>query len=406
MDYPPPANYEEGKVGPLALPDPLLCIDGTAVDDLPTWQLKRRKELLQLFADNVYGTTPNLDNSFKSELLESNENALGGRATRRTVRLSFFGSEDFYIDLQIISPRDTSAPHPAILGANFFGNHAVLGDADIAITQRWMRDTPDSNWVILNQATESSRGCESERWQVDQIIEAGFSLATFYYGDVESDHPEGWKGGVRGVALQRGFTDSWGAIAAWAWGLSRALDYLEFDSSIDATEVFVMGHSRLGKAAIWAGANDSRFAGVISNNSGAGGVALARRNFGESIQALNENFPHWFCEKFATFNSRPNDLPVDMHQLIALIAPRPIYIASASEDLWADPKGEFLAALHAQSVYQLFGKVGVGTSEWPAIETPVGHDIYYHLRRGGHGVTAYDWEQFLIFLSEKRLKQI
>lgn len=404
MDYRHPVNYEEAKVGPLNLPDPLRCIDGTVVNDLQSWQVKRREELLQLFADNIYGTTPNLDNSFKSELLESNENALEGRATRRVIRLSFFDGDDIFIDLQIISPKDGLSPHPAILGANFFGNHALLDDGDIAITQKWMRETPDSNWVISNQATEFSRGCESERWQVAQIIEAGFSLVTFYYGDVESDHPEGWKSGVRGAALQMGFRDSWGAIAAWAWGLSRALDYLESDSLTLATQVFVMGHSRLGKAALWAGVNDPRFAGVISNNSGAGGVALVRRNFGESIQALNENFPHWFCKEFATFNSAPNELPVDMHQLVALLAPRPIYIASASEDLWADPKGEFLAAVHAQSVYQLFGRVGVGTSDWPAIETPVGHDIYYHLRRGGHGVTAYDWEQFLTFLSEKRLK--
>lgn len=404
MDYRHPVNYEEAKVGPLNLPDPLRCIDGTVVNDLQSWQVKRREELLQLFADNIYGTTPNLDNSFKSELLESNENALEGRATRRVIRLSFFDGDDIFIDLQIISPKDGLSPHPAILGANFFGNHALLDDGDIAITQKWMRETPDSNWVISNQAAEFSRGCESERWQVAQIIEAGFSLVTFYYGDVESDHPEGWKSGVRGAALQMGFKDSWGAIAAWAWGLSRALDYLESDSLTLATQVFVMGHSRLGKAALWAGVNDPRFAGVISNNSGAGGVALVRRNFGESIQALNENFPHWFCKEFATFNSAPNELPVDMHQLVALLAPRPIYIASASEDLWADPKGEFLAAVHAQSVYQLFGRVGVGTSDWPAIETPVGHDIYYHLRRGGHGVTAYDWEQFLRFLSEKRLK--
>lgn len=404
MDYRQPVNYEEAKVGPLNLPDLLRCIDGTVVNDLQSWQVKRREELLQLFADNIYGTTPNLGNSFKSELLESNENALEGRATRRVIRLSFFDGDDIFIDLQIISPKDGLSPHPAILGANFFGNHALLDDGDIAITQKWMRETPDSNWVISNQATEFSRGCESERWQVAQIIEAGFSLVTFYYGDVESDHPEGWKSGVRGAALQMGFRDSWGAIAAWAWGLSRALDYLESDSLTLATQVFVMGHSRLGKAALWAGVNDPRFAGVISNNSGAGGVALARRNFGESIQALNENFPHWFCKEFATFNSAPNELPVDMHQLVALLAPRPIYIASASEDLWADPKGEFLAAVYAQSVYQLFGRVGVGTSDWPAIETPVGHDIYYHLRRGGHGVTAYDWEQFLKFLSEKRLK--
>lgn len=399
-DYSETINFDENKVGEIYLPELLLCMDGTTVSDTHIWSSRRNKEVLALFTQNIYGETPILKTHLQTEVIETNENALGGKANRRLIRLSLLGSDSHHIELQIISPKDIDGPFPTILGANFFGNHAVIGDRDVGITRRWMRNTPDNQSVISNQATEFSRGSESERWQAEQIVDAGFSLATFYYGDVEPDHPEGWTSGVRGDALRMGFNSSWGAVAAWAWGLSRALDYLEIDPEIISSQVFVMGHSRLGKAALWAGANDSRFAGVISNNSGAGGAALARRNFGENIQSLNENFPHWFCKEFTSFNNSPEDLPVDMHQLIALIAPRPIYIASASEDLWADPKGEFLAAIHAEPIYALFGKTGLGVSEWPAIDTSVGNTIGYHVRSGGHGVTAYDWQQFLQFATK------
>jgi hypothetical protein len=175
------------------------------------------------------------------------------------------------------------------------------------------------------------------------------------------------------------------------------MDYLEQDKSIDSKKVAVMGHSRLGKAALWAGAQDERFALVISNNSGAGGTSLARRNFGESVADLNSVFPYWFCKKYSSFSLHPEQLPVDMHELVALIAPRPLYIASAQEDKWADPKGEFLSGKYAQVVYSLFNKVGVGVEEWPDVNTPVGDFIGYHVRTGKHDVTAYDWQQYLSF---------
>jgi hypothetical protein len=293
------------------------------------------------------------------------------------------------------------APWPAFLGLNYYGNSSVSADPAVAPSTRWMRAN-ESVGIGNNRATEGTRGAQASLWNVETVVARGYATATVYYGDLSEDRGEGLVKDVGALFDTRPTEarrpDEWGAIGLWAWGLSRALDVLQEDPEIDATRVAVHGHSRLGKAALWAGAQDDRFAMVISNNSGCGGAALSMRDYGETVEAINTSFPFWFAKAFRAYNGRESSLPVDQHELLALVAPRPLHVASAEDDRWADPRGEFLGLTHAEPVYRLFGKKGLGVADWPPVNQPVLGDVLaYHIRTGPHAITPYDWAQYLDF---------
>ena len=398
-----PINYDEAKVPAYRLPDPLVAADGSAVRDAAAWK-KRRLELLEIFAREVYGRTPaGRTPGMHWETTSVDRAALGGKAVRKEITVWFTErKEGPRMHLLVYQPAGAAGAHrpwPAFLGYNYYGNQCVNADPGITLSRAWMRSNAEFK-VVDNRATEGTRGVHASRWDIETVVSRGYATATVYYGDLCEDRAEGLERDV-GALLRTGSaetraTDAWGAIGIWAWGLSRALDVLAADPEIDAARVAVHGHSRLGKTALWAGAQDERFALVISNNSGCGGAALSMRVYGENVERINTSFPFWFARHFRAYNRRESALPVDQHQLIALIAPRAVHVASAEEDRWADPRGEFLAARHAVPVYALLGRRGLGVEEMPAVNQPViGDGVAYHIRTGKHDITPYDWARYL-----------
>jgi len=393
------ANYDEGLIPSYDLPDPLVDSEGQPVQSVEMWRQQRRPHILQLFEEHVYGRIPGPASQTTAEILEEGA-AFDGRAHRQQIRLHFHGNgEHTHADILLYAPTRATNPAPAFLGLSFFGNHAVTDDPAVLLSCAWMR--PDANsGIVDHRASAASRGVNASRWSIERIIDSGYALVTAYCGDFDPDFDDGYANGVHPLFFHPGqiqpAANEWGTIGAWTWGLRRILDFLEICPQIDATRVAVMGHSRLGKTALWAGATDERFAMVISNDSGCGGAALSRRRFGETIARINRTFPHWFCNNFRVYDDAEQTCPVDQHQLIALMAPRPVYVASATEDRWADPKGEFLAALHAGPVYELLGKQALTIDRLPEGGKVCNDgDIAYHLRVGGHDVTDWDWQQWL-----------
>jgi hypothetical protein len=396
---------DEADVPEYNLPDVLTHFNGRKVKTEKDWFKKQRPEILQKFTEEVYGKVPGVLNISDVKVWETSADALNGLAIRKQLSL-FFKKADRNLEVNVLMYLPKSAKKvPVFLGYNFSGNHTVSTDPNIRLTESWVNDNP-SVGIINNRVTEQSRGCDSDNWPVDTIIKAGYGLVTVYYGDVDPDRND-YSDGIEPFLYKEGQTsprfDEWGSIAAWSWGLSRVMDYLENDDLVDATKVAVIGHSRLGKTALWAGANDQRFALVVSNESGCGGAALSKRIFGETVQIINTSFPHWFCGNFKKYNNNEEELPVDQHMLLALIAPRPLYVASAEGDKWADPRGEFLSAKYASAVYKLLGKEGLPVEEMPEINKPVMGTIGYHIRSGKHDLTLYDWQQYLKF-ADKFLK--
>jgi len=409
-------NYDEAKVPAYVLPDPLVRLDGRRVTTAAEWTGSRRTEVMGLFETFMFGHSPSAPRELSFQVLETDAQTLDGLATRKQVRIQLQGTPEgpgFTVLLYI--PNAAAKPVPAFVGLNFKGNHTIHADPGIRIVDQWTWNR-DAGQAVSTTPADNTRGSSASRWPVETILKRGYALVTAHYGDIEPDFAHGWRDGIRRVFRPKppegdrsieghpdgAADDDWSAIGAWAWALSRIVDYCETDPLIDADHLALLGHSRLGKTALWAGAQDERWAVVISNDSGCGGAALSRRRFGETVERINTSFPHWFCLNFRPYNGREDALPLDQHMLIALVAPRPVYIASAEEDLWADPRGEFLSGLAAEPVYALFGKSGLGVTEFPAANHPVGDAIGYHVRTGKHDVTDYDWTQYMNFADRHR----
>lgn len=392
----PPANYDEAKVPAYTLPDLLVMSGGARVRSAADWT-RRRTEIQSLIESQMFGRAPAQPGAIRFSVDGVDKAALGGMAIRKHITIETAGRT---IRLLLYLPANAARPVPVFVGLGFGPNHTVHPDPGIPLAGTWVPDKT-TQAASLQPAQETSRGSAASRWQVETVVSRGYGVATAYYGDIEPDVTGALTQGVRGAFLKPGQNtpgdDEWGAIAAWAWGLSRVADYLVRDTDVDASRLALVGHSRLGKTALWAGAMDPRFGIVISNDSGEGGAAISRRRFGETVADLNTRFPHWFCGNYRQFSGREDQMPFDAHMLLALIAPRPLYVASAHEDQWADPSGEFLSAVAASAVYELLGKKGIGTARMPPVNQPVGDVVRYHVRAGKHDITAYDWQQYLDF---------
>lgn len=398
------ANYDEGKVPGIKLPDPLALPGGGRIRSAREWEEKGRPATLKLIEEQMYGRMPvGKPSGFKVVLDKEVPDAVGGKAIRREYLVSFVEGKGPQVRMLLYLPKNAKGPVPAFLGLNFRGNQCVEKDPRI---------TPELGYVVGSRKgedrkaqAEALRGSAAGRWPVGMILDAGFAVATACCGNIDPDFHDGWKNGVHPLFTKgEPKPDEWGTVSAWAWGLSRLLDTLEEIEEVDAKRVAVIGHSRLGKTSLWAGATDQRFRAVISNNSGCGGAALSKRAYGETVGRINRSFPHWFNGNFKKYNENEKALPFDQHQLLALIAPRAVYVASATEDRWADPRGEFLSVLHAQPVYDLYHKSSLGVTSHPAPDRSVGRVTGYHLRTGKHDVTPGDWKHYLAFVS-RNLKE-
>ncbi|MBL8177020.1 MAG: acetylxylan esterase [Bryobacterales bacterium] len=384
-----PVNYTESQAGAYTLPDPLKLANGKPVRDAKAWVSKRRPEIVRLFEENQYGQAPQRPPKMSFDVFDKGTPAYDGKALRRQITIHFSEVKSGpKLDLLLYLPANAAKRVPVLLNIAFTANSNMVDDPGVKQGEVWSRE---------KKRVPAATGRRFGSLKILPFLEAGIGVATFYYGDVEPDFAGGESFGVRGQ-----FKESWGAIAAWAWGMSRALDYLETDAAVDAKRVAITGISRLGKTVMWAGARDTRFAAVIASCSGEGGAALSRRNYGETIAHLTEasRYPYQFTPKYADYGKRVEEFPVDANLLVALIAPRPLLLQTGNTDKWSDPMGEFLAAVAAGPVYRLFGKQDLGTAQLPAPGTAILNTLGYLMHDGGHGTVPSDWDIYLQFLKK------
>jgi hypothetical protein len=395
-----PVNYDEALVGAYTLPELLVGADGRRVTDSKTWLKKRRPEIVRLFEETQFGKTPPAPPSMRFDVFDKGTPAFGGKAVRKQVTVYFSkDSTDHKMNLLIYLPAAAKKKVPLLLNISFSAPNQIAGDPGVAVGEIWNRE---------GKKVKADQPGAFGKLDIEQFIDAGFGFATVYYGDIEPDFKGGIKYGIRGRYLKPGQTepgrDEWGAIAAWAWGLSRALDYFEKDKRIDSRRIALQGASRLGKTVLWAGARDPRFKMVIASISGEGGAALSRRNYGETVKHITDpsRYFYQFAANYHGYSDKVAELPVDAHLLVALIAPRPLLLQTGSTDYWSDPKGEFLSAVAAAPVYRLFGETAPAPGEIPAANDTslLLNKLGFYMHEGGHTVLAADWTHFISYMKK------
>lgn len=382
------------------LPDPLVMRNGRPVTTQQQWFHDRRPELKSMVQFFMYGAMPPAPKEIHFSTQRVYKNFFEGKATKKEVTITFGDSTNApKLELLVIIPNAPKPKHgfPAFLGLNFWGNDTLLPVTDTTTM-------PPDGWVpksrpgsVNNQANEKGRGTQVDSWAIEQTIDRGYAFASFYYGDIEPDQAD-CLSGLRAWLGQKYDT---GAIAAWAWGVSRAIDYLVTDPGIDAKRIAVVGHSRNGKAALFAGAMDERIALTIPLQAGCGGTAPSRGTTGESVKDINSKFPHWFNAQYKRYSEMPESLPFDQNCVVALIAPRAVLFGAATEDQWANPAGQFEVLRAASPVYTFLNVQGLAAKQMPEPNQVVDSRLGYYIRPGKHSMTRDDWKVFLDFADKQ-----
>ena len=357
------------------LPKIGMAFDGTRIATKEQWEGKRRPEILGFFKDEVYGNFPDRPEDLSFRVVSSERSVFSDDVTTEVLEASFSGDRGtFSFPFYMFIPR-SDRPVPVML---LICNRSKAENIDL------------------------SRQIHTDFFPVEYLTSHGYAAVSYWVEDLDTDRDDGSVNGVQQVFSLSG-DHAWGTIAAWAWGAMRVMDHIETDARLDRSRVAVIGQSRGGKTALYAAACDERFNAVYSSCSGCTGAALSLYKDGETIRQINEVFPYWFCKAYRKYDGNEAALRCDQHELLSLIAPRCLYVASASMDDWADPKAEYASAYLAGEAYGYYGLKGLESDVQPRPCLQVtGDRVGYHLRPGVHDLTLYDWQMFMSFLESRK----
>ena len=396
-------NFDENKVPAYTLPSILEDrIEKKKITNIMQWE-RNREKILSLLEKEMFGWMPPRPDILKFRVISCREDALDDTAVRKEIRIccAMENGMEKSFDLLLYLPKNVQGKVPVFLGLNGRGNHAATPEKDVGITCEPVVNWDTHEMFATEKPDETTRGVQEEFWNFRNIIKRGYAAATLCISEIFYDSPEACPDSIYKLFIPQkdlqGEMHDFGAIGAWAWALSRALDCLEHEEKVDASKVILTGHSRLGKTALWAGACDRRFAMVISNQSGCGGASLSRRIYGETIDYLLFWRSYWFSKNFQKYRNNEANLPFDQHFLLGLIAPRPLHVASAENDRHSDPRGEYLATVAAGEVYKLYqcDTSALDGKNMPPLGQNTGNEISYHIRKGDHDITCEDWAIYL-----------